>query len=169
VGVRKAVSFTLPVQDPLVGDPFYARLKEHLVESTGLAYYADKDADLARRVGRRLTSVGVQDCASYLEILRDPLRGPPELDSLIAEITIGETHFFRHMEHFEALRDLVLPGLIDRNEANRRLRIWCAGCADGAEPYSLSILLKRDMAHRLMGWRGMGNTKSGLCVARPRI
>ncbi len=164
------MSFPLPTQDALVNDPFYSRLKEHLVEATGLAYYADKDADLARRVGRRLTSVGVRDCASYLEILRDPLRGPPELDSLIAEITIGETHFFRHREHFEALRDLVLPGLIDRNEANRRLRIWCAGCADGAEPYSLSILLKRDMAHRLMGWEvsilGTDINRHGLAVAR---
>jgi chemotaxis protein methyltransferase CheR len=158
------------MQDRLVNDPLYSRLKEHLVESTGLAYYADKDDDLARRVGRRLASVGAQDCASYLEMLRDPLRGPPELDFLIAEITIGETHFFRHMEHFAALRELVLPGLIDRNQAHRRLRIWCAGCADGAEPYSLSILLKRDMGYRLMGWDvsilGTDINRHGLAFAR---
>ncbi len=142
----------LPSPDRLVGDPLYARLKEHLVESTGMTYYADKDADLARRVGRRLSSTGAPDCSTYLDILRDPLRGARELDELIAEVTIGETHFFRHREHFEALHDLVLPDLIERNRAHRRLRIWCAGCADGPEPYSLAILLKREMSCELLGW-----------------
>jgi chemotaxis protein methyltransferase CheR len=139
-------------QDELLGDPLYSRLKEHLIEATGLAYYADKDADLSRRIGRRLSGLGFQDCASYLELLRDPRRGPSEMDSLIAEITIGETYFFRHREHFDALSDQVLPDLIARNASTRRLRIWCAGCADGAEPYSLSVLLRRELAHLLVGW-----------------
>ena len=86
----------LPSPDRLVGDPLYARLKEHLVESTGMTYYADKDADLARRVGRRLSSTGAPDCSTYLDILRDPLRGARELDELIAEVTIGETHSRPH-------------------------------------------------------------------------
>jgi chemotaxis protein methyltransferase CheR len=146
------VSSVLPSPDALVGDPLYTRLKEHLVESTGLTYYADKDIDFARRVGRRLSTIGVHDCASYLDILRDPVRGSAEMDELIAEITIGETYFFRHQEHFDALRDQVLPDIILRNRAKRSLRIWCAGCADGPEPYSLAILLKRQMAHQLLGW-----------------
>ena len=157
--------------DTLVSDPQYARLKEHLIESTGLMYYADKDVDLARRVGGRLATAGAHDCASYLDILCDPLRGPSELDALIAEITIGETYFFRHQEHFDALRDLVLPDLIARNQTSRSLRIWCAGCADGPEPYSLAILLKRELAHQLLGWQvtilGTDINRRALARARP--
>jgi chemotaxis protein methyltransferase CheR len=138
--------------DTLLADPAYLSLKEYLVRSTGLAYYADKDADLARRVERRLSSTGVRDCASYLGLLQDPLRGRSELDELVAEITIGETYFFRHPEHFDALRDLVLPDIISRNRDSRSLRIWSAGCANGSEAYSLSILLKREMAHQTRGW-----------------
>jgi chemotaxis protein methyltransferase CheR len=142
--------------DALIGDPQYPQLKEHLIKSTGLAYYADKDVDLARRLGRRFSIAEVQDCRAYLTILRDPLKGPSELDDLIAEITIGETYFFRHREHFDALREYVLPDLISRNQtrdsAKRSLRIWCAGCADGPEPYSLAILLKREMARQICGW-----------------
>jgi chemotaxis protein methyltransferase CheR len=164
------VSTTSPFPDALITDPLYPRLKEHLVESTGLTYYTDKDADLARRVGRRLSILGAPDCASYLDILRDPVRGPSELDALIAEVTIGETYFFRHREHFEALRDLVLPDLFARNRSNRRLRIWSAGCADGPEPYSLSILLKRDLAHELAGWDVsiLGTDINRRCLAQAR-
>jgi len=136
------VNTMLRSSDTLVSDPQYARLKEHLIESTGLMYYADKDVDLARRVGGRLATAGAHDCASYLDILCDPLRGPSELDALIAEITIGETYFFRHQEHFDALRDLVLPDLIRRNQASRSLRIWCAGCSTGQEVYSVAMLVR---------------------------
>jgi len=146
------VRTALPCPEALVADPRYPRLKEHVVASTGLAYYSDKDADLARRVCNRLVATDVGDCGSYLDLLYDPARGPGELDALIAEITIGETYFFRHREHFDALRDLVLPDLIERKRLNRSLRIWCAGCGGGPEPYSLAILLKREMGDQLRGW-----------------
>ena len=139
--------------DALMADPHYHRLKRHVVGSTGLAYYNDKDVDLARRFRHRMATAGVPDCASYLDILCDPLRGPSELDALIEAITIGETYFFRHLEHFNALRDLVLPDLIARNAASRCLRVWCAGCADGPEPYSLAILMRRELAHLIQGWK----------------
>ncbi len=143
---------TLPVMEPLVSDPLYPQLKQHLIDATGLAYYADKGEDLARRVRRRLSSLGLRDCASYMKVLRDSRRGPAEWDALIAEITICETHMFRHTEQFDALRDLVLPDLIARNSSRRRLRIWSAGCATGAETYSMAILLKRELAHLVAGW-----------------
>jgi chemotaxis protein methyltransferase CheR len=156
--------------DQLSSDPCFPRLKEYLIESTGLAYYMDKDADLSRRIGRRLSDLGLQACASYLELLRDPSRGPFEMDALIDEITIGETYFFRHREHFDALRDRVLPDLMARNAGNRRLRIWCAGCADGAEPYSLSILLRRELGHLLLGWKVsiLGTDINRQCLASAR-
>jgi len=162
------------VTETLIGDPLYPELKEQLIQSTGLAYYLDKDVDLARRVGRRLSTTGVLDCASYLSVLRDPLKGPSELDALIAEITIGETYFFRHPEHFDALREQVLPDLISRNQhrrpPRRSLRIWCAGCADGPEPYSLAILLKREMAHQVLGWdvHILGTDINRTCLAKAR-
>lgn len=157
-------------RDELEADPFYPALKAHLIESTGLAYYEDKDADLVQRVRRRLSRLGFQSCAAYLELLHDPERGPAEMDALVETVTIGETYFFRHREHFDALRNLVLPDLIERNAGRRRLRIWSAGCADGAEPYSISILLRQNFAHLLVGWKvsilGTDINRQSLAIAR---
>ncbi|HYM12730.1 MAG TPA: protein-glutamate O-methyltransferase CheR [Bryobacterales bacterium] len=136
----------------LVADPHYGPLKEHLIRSTGLAYYTDKDEDLAGRIGRRLAALGMRDCASYLDILHDPEKGEGELAALAAELTIGETYFFRHSEQFDALRQIVLPDILERNRASRRLRIWSAGCATGAEPYSVAVLLRRDLVDQIAGW-----------------
>jgi chemotaxis protein methyltransferase CheR len=156
--------------DELISDPLYPRLKQHVLGSTGLAYYEDKDTDLAQRITGRLACLGLRDCSGYLNMLCEPLRGPAELDALIAAITIGETYFFRHQEHFDSLRDLVLPGLAARNREHRSLRIWSAGCADGPEPYSLAILLKREMARQFSGWQTtiLGTDINRHCLARAR-
>jgi chemotaxis protein methyltransferase CheR len=140
------------IAHPLVADPGHSRLKDFVIKSTGLTYYANRDEDLDDRIHRRLSKLGLSDCASYLRILQDGQTGDGEFDALVAELTIGETHFFRYQEQFDALRDTILPDLIERRKHVRRLRIWSAGCATGPEPYSVAILLHRDLAHLVDGW-----------------
>jgi chemotaxis protein methyltransferase CheR len=157
----------------LLADPGYPRLKQYLIEATGLGYYDDKDADLARRLSVRLASSGTRDCTTYLNRLADPRCGAAELDALIGGVVIGETSFFRHREHFDALRDVVLPDLAGRRAASRRLRIWSAGCAGGCEPYSVSILIRRDLGALFAGWEitilGTDINRESLAEAREGV
>lgn len=136
----------------LVADPFFPRLKALVIDATGMAFYADKDDDLARIVAARMEECGLPSCLRYLDRLTDQAVGGDEMDALVAELTIGETYFFRHKEQFDALRDVILPDVLARNEPLRRLRIWSAGCATGPEPYSIAILLKREFGARIAGW-----------------
>lgn len=55
--------------------------------------------------------------------------------SLIEELTVQESSFFRDREQFEALEQHVLPAL------SQPILIWSCGCANGQEPYSLAMLL----------------------------
>lgn len=135
----------------MIADPYFPRLKALVIETTGMAFYADKDEDLARIVAARMAETELS-CARYLEVIADPVLGRDEMDALVAELTIGETYFFRHKEQFDALRDIILPDVLARNEAKRSLHIWSAGCATGPEPYSIAILLKREFGARIAGW-----------------
>jgi chemotaxis protein methyltransferase CheR len=136
----------------IMSDPHFGRLKSLVLDATGLAYYADKDTVLADRIGRRLDQLGFGDCLTYFELVSEGILGEREFDALIAELTVGETFFFRYPKQFDALRDTVLPACIERNRASRRLRIWCAGCATGPEPYSIAIMIKHAMGARLNDW-----------------
>jgi chemotaxis protein methyltransferase CheR len=60
----------------------------------------------------------------------------------VATLTIGETHFFRVGPQMEALRQVILPDVIDRRAVRRRLRAWSAGCSTGEEPHTLAILIR---------------------------
>ncbi len=101
----------------------------------------------------RLALLGLRDCNSYAAFLDQGTRGETEMDLLIDQLTIGETYFFRDEAQFAAIRDIILPAILERNRTSKQLRIWSAGCANGAEAYSLAILLAREMPDRIAGWR----------------
>jgi chemotaxis methyl-accepting protein methylase len=58
------------------------------------------------------------------------------LQSLMNEITVQESGFFRHPQHFEVLGRDILPRLTPP------VTIWSAGCANGQEAYSLAMLME---------------------------
>lgn len=137
---------------PLI-DAGFPQLKSRIIERTGHFYYQDKDDLLWERVRKRLRATGLSDSNLYLNLLDDAISGPAEWGKLETEITIGETFFFRYAEQFAALRETILPEIIDRKSATRRLRIWSAGCSTGAEPYSLAILAHEILGGNLERWR----------------
>lgn len=70
------------------------------------------------------------------------------LHKFAADLTIGETHFFRVAPQIEALRSTVLPELLHAKADLRRLRMWSAGCSTGEEPFTLAILLRELMTQQ---------------------
>lgn len=61
-----------------------------------------------------------------------------ELRALVAEVSIGETYFFRHAEQCQAYADLV-PAIVAQRG---HVRVLSAGCSSGEEPYTLAILAR---------------------------
>ncbi len=112
-------------------------------------------------------------------------KGMKTLDELIAAIrlgrdqallgevteamTINESFFFRDIKPFDLFRDHVLPRLIESRAAKKSIRVWCAACSSGQEPWSLAMVL-REQGARLAGWRTeiVGTDISGEMVAKAK-
>ncbi|MEI6206897.1 MAG: CheR family methyltransferase [Desulfuromonadales bacterium] len=71
------------------------------------------------------------------------------MHALVQTLTIGETYFFRESATIEALGEEIMPAV--SKQRGRVLRIWCAGCATGEEPYSIAMYLAEQSD--LAGWR----------------
>lgn len=82
-------------------------------------------------------------------------------DALLAELTVGESYFFRDEGQLSLLgREILQAWRADSSDAPRR--IWSAGCASGEEPYTLAILLRE------LGWRSP-IALLGTDIALPRL
>ncbi|MGI9508729.1 MAG: chemotaxis protein CheB, partial [Geminicoccaceae bacterium] len=92
---------------------------------------------VAKRVRRRLSkskAATLFDYAGHLAI------DEAELSALHDDLMIGVTTFFRDPEAFTALKQQVLPALVERMSAQSPIRIWVPASASGEEAYSLAML-----------------------------
>lgn len=87
-----------------------------------------------KRVMRRL---GIDDLDTFANQVDED---DDAFDDLMAELTIGETYFFRDPGQFELVRDELIPQVQKSRSKRHHLRAWSAGCASGEEAYSLAML-----------------------------
>ena len=111
-----------------------------LIESASGFVIGDRSTDaLASFVRERVARGGFAGVERYIDYLR---RHPEseEWRHILSKITIKESYLFRAHAQFEALESTIL-GEIAGRRAERRLRVWCAGCARGEEAATLAIVL----------------------------
>lgn len=106
---------------------------------TGHDFSNYKRPTLIRRIARHLQIHETDDLKVYLEILREK---PDEILSLLKNLLINVTNFFRDKEAFNTLEEKVIPALFEGKTAEDTVRVWIAGCASGEEAYSMAILLQ---------------------------
>ncbi len=126
------------------------RLRTVLSAAAGLVFEDSRRDSLSYSVAERMRLTGIAGVPAYLDAVSR--HGSPELQPLIDEVTIQETHFFRNPPQMQALRQHVLPELVRAASTNgRRIRIWSAGCSTGEEPYTIAMML-RELLPNMDGW-----------------
>lgn len=135
-------------------DPAYLKIRDVIYRSSGIYQPEEKLYLLASRCARRMQATRARTPGEYLEHLTVGPQRDGELRHLLNEITIGETYMFRNTRQLEALRNVVLPQILEarRTSAGNCVRFWSAGCSTGEEPYTLALFLLEESHHLLAGW-----------------
>ncbi|MFC4437281.1 MULTISPECIES: CheR family methyltransferase [Natrialbaceae] len=95
------------------------------------------DSYLDRRISSRMRRTRTETYRDYFALLR---RDSEEQVALLDAMSINVTGFFRNPDVWSGIRT-VLRTLSKRNET---VHVWSAACADGREPYSVSMLAHDD-------------------------
>jgi chemotaxis protein methyltransferase CheR len=61
---------------------------------------------------------------------------------LVNMLTTNHTYFMREFEHFDFLKQEVLPWLRQKEQARKDLYTWCGAASTGEEPYMIAMLLQ---------------------------
>lgn len=129
-------------------DRQFKRLREFVIEHTGIALTEAKKDMVYGRLSKRVRKQFDGSFEAFCNAVDDG--NEQEQEFLINAITTNLTAFFREKHHFDYLRQTLIPSLLQRNSASRKIRIWSAGCSTGEEPYSIAMSLAGD--RRLADW-----------------
>ncbi|MHB1420259.1 MAG: CheR family methyltransferase [Bacillota bacterium] len=114
----------------------FTTFKQQVRQHFGLDLDGYKEPQLKRRIESLMNSQGIgQEYRRYLELLQGDQK---QKLLFLDKITINVSEFFRNPEIFKLLEKEVIPHLL---QASPRLKVWSAACSNGAEPYSVAIIL----------------------------
>ncbi|MFX1534354.1 MAG: CheR family methyltransferase [Promethearchaeota archaeon] len=111
-----------------------------LLKSLGIKQGSLKKSHLLRRVRVRMMRTR---CEKFSEYYRYIQTHKEERQKLFLTFSINITRFFRNADTYLFIEQQILPVIRKRVRNGRPVKIWSAGCADGAEPYSLAILCEQ--------------------------
>lgn len=118
----------------------FRKIAQILHSYAGIALADGKAALVYSRLAKRLRSLGLRSFREYCALI-EGAEGVDERQTMMAALTTNVTRYFREPHHFDHLRDVVLPPLVERARKGGRVRLWSAACSNGQEPYSMAITI----------------------------
>lgn len=108
-----------------------------LSRAAGIDLTSYRELHVTDRVARALEQEQVSDIAHLARLLAADTAAR---DRFRRSVAVSVTSMFRDPEQFALLEQTLLPTLL---ADGRRLHVWSAGCSNGAELYSVALLLER--------------------------
>ncbi len=129
-------------------------IAQYIYHRSRLSFIGHKKAVLRQRLEERMMCLELPNLAAYWDYIRENPREEPLLFDLL---TTNETFFFRNGKQFDYLRQTIIPFFEEYRgrdvirswglerpispQSIMKLRILCAGCSTGEEPYSVAMTL----------------------------
>ena len=121
-----------------ISDTTYQQIAAILLEQQQFDLAGYKDLCIKRRIATQIRAIRCEDPASYVELLKNDQE---EQTKLLAVLSIHVSQFFRNPTMFSVLEERILPELLQfSRQTGSKVSVWCAGCANGEEPYSIALL-----------------------------
>ena len=137
-----------------INDREFNAIRELVYARFGINLGEHKKSLVVGRLQKVLMQRGFRTFQEYYDWLKSD-SSEQGLEELANRITTNHTFFNREPAHFDYFADTLLPQLTAarRAENRRELRIWCAGCSTGEEPYTLMMLMREFLGAEASGWK----------------
>jgi len=125
----------------ILSDEMYEKFIRMIYKKTGLHYENNKKYFVQKRIEKRVELMKMDTFNEYFMFLKFT-EDTSEFYRLINDLTVNETYFFRDFPQLRNFAEDVLPAVTKTKENRKKIKIWCAACSTGEEPYTLSIILQ---------------------------
>lgn len=136
---------------------------------TGISLPATKTALIEQRLRRRVNHHGMSCTGTYLDEVMAGRLGQAEIDTVVDLITTNTTSFFRERAHFDHIAAEIVPEFLADRSRPARLKCWSAASSEGAEAYSLAMVLAElQRTGRRFDWAILGTDLSAPMIEKAR-
>ena len=118
----------------------FSRIYTFLKNRYGIDMSRKKEI-MTGRLDNYIRSGGWQNYSEYINEVEKDISGRLEKE-LVNILTTNHTFFMREFEHFDYLRNEVLPYFKKKEAKKQDLCIWSGASSTGEEPYMLAMLMK---------------------------
>lgn len=120
-------------------DEEFLRISMFLKSKYGIDM-SNKKSIIQGRLDNFVRLHGYGTYTQFMDALQSDITGSME-KKLVDLLSTNHTYFMRETEHFDYLKNVVLPELKQTEAASRDLHIWCAASSSGEEAYTLAMIL----------------------------
>jgi len=116
----------------------------------GISLNEQKQALITGRLQHVLQQGGFTSFKDYYQYVVEEKSGSALL-ILIDRVSTNHTFFFREKDHFDFIKETLLPQAAKPFEKNgdKELKVWCAGCSSGEEPYTAAMVILDNLVQGL--------------------
>ncbi len=118
-----------------ITDKEFKSFQSFIFDEAGISMADSKKQLVLNRLSKRLRHYRMTRFRDYFDLVHKP-EYASEKQMLIDLLTTNETYFFREPKHFEFLDEAILSSF-----KGRQFRCWSAACSNGAEPYTLGMVI----------------------------
>lgn len=123
-----------------LSDEEFKKLSSFIFESYGIKMPIEKKIMLQCRLQKRLRALNINSFKEYIDFVFSK-EGREEVIHMIDVVSTNKTDFFREPEHFDFLKTIALPDIMQQHAITKIIKIWIAGCSSGEEVYTLGIIV----------------------------
>jgi len=136
-----------------ISDKEFNLLRQLIYDRFGINLTDEKRSLLVGRLQKMIRDKKLGTFQNYYEHLKNDTSGAA-VSNLINLVSTNYTFFNREKDHFDFFQKTALPAVCEHlAKQNRKdLRIWCAGCSTGEEPYTLLMLMHEYLGDQYRRW-----------------
>ncbi len=107
------------------------------INENGIQIKDYKRKYIVRRIRSRVSK---NQFDTYMDYLKFISSNKSEFRELKESLSINVTRFIRNRDTFDLIKKEIMP-IVAQNARKSKIKMWSAGCAVGAEAYSMSMLM----------------------------
>ncbi len=136
-----------------ITDQEFDQIRSLVYDRFGITLNDGKRTLVIGRLQKLLKTEGIRTFKDYYDSILTDTTGRV-LSKFVNRMTTNYTFFNREKEHFEFFSKTALPKVVTQLEQKKekKLRVWCAACSTGEEPYMLAMLMQDFFGHRYKEW-----------------